>query len=139
MVRGIRNNNPLNIERGDKWQGLRDVQEDPRFCQFVSMEFGCRAALKILRSYIKGYEYTGRTSRIKFDTIEKIVSRWAPSSENNTERYIQFVSQKTGINRFQRIAISDKKSIVNIAYAMSLFECGVDVGIDTFESAWSLI
>ena len=48
--RGVRNCNPLNIVHGSKWKGLRPEQTDPRFCQFVSMQYGWRAALIILRN-----------------------------------------------------------------------------------------
>ena len=45
IPRGIRNNNPLNIERSkSKWQGLAEHQRDPRFAQFKSMTWGIRAA-----------------------------------------------------------------------------------------------
>ncbi len=52
IPRGIRNNNPLNIERSkSKWQGLAEHQRDPRFAQFKSMTWGIRAAFKTLQSY----------------------------------------------------------------------------------------
>ena len=89
--RGIRNNNPLNIRRSkDKWQGLSTLQEDREFFQFVSMEYGWRAAFVILcRTYYGKYG---------LKTIRDIVSRWAPAKENNTEAYIRHVSDYTGIS-----------------------------------------
>jgi len=88
--RGIRNNNPLNIRKSaDKWQGLSTLQEDREFFQFVSMEYGWRAAFVILcRTYYGKYG---------LKTIRDIVSRWAPAKENNTEAYIRHVSDYTGI------------------------------------------
>ena len=51
--RGIRNNNPLNIvQTNDNWQGLRHPQYDKRFCEFVDMAHGYRAAFIILKNYI---------------------------------------------------------------------------------------
>ena len=88
--RGLRNNNPLNIRRtATQWQGLAPVQTDPEFCQFQTLEYGWRAAFRLLT----------RTYYLKYglDTIRKIVSRWAPSNENNTEAYITAVSLLTGI------------------------------------------
>ena len=69
--RGIRNNNPLNIRRsGDKWQGLKTLQEDRDFFQFETIELGWRAAFVILcKTYYGKY---------KLKTIRGIVSRWAP-------------------------------------------------------------
>ena len=88
-ARGYRNNNPLNIKKtGDKWQGLADPQTDPVFCSFISPEYGIRAATKILNRYINVY---------RANTIEKIIDRWAPTSENHTQNYINFVSGKMGV------------------------------------------
>ena len=48
--RGIRNNNPLNIvQTKDKWQGLREKQYDKRFCEFIDMAHGYRAAFQETR------------------------------------------------------------------------------------------
>jgi hypothetical protein len=88
--RGIRNNNPLNIRRtATKWQGMMLTQTDPDFCQFQSLEYGWRATFRLLtRNYFAKYG---------LDTIRKIVSRWAPPSENDTAAYIASVSRIIGI------------------------------------------
>ena len=40
-MRGIRNNNPLNIRHSaDRWQGARMKQTDPSFVQFKTMAYG---------------------------------------------------------------------------------------------------
>ena len=52
--RGIRNNNPLNIRKGNNWQGEISPQSDKEFEQFESMTMGVRAGMKILRNYITG-------------------------------------------------------------------------------------
>lgn len=88
--RGLRNNNPLNIRRTTtKWLGLAPTQTDPEFCQFQTLDYGWRAAFRLLtHSYFEKYG---------LDTIRKIISRWAPPSENNTAAYITSVSRITGI------------------------------------------
>ena len=80
--RNIRNNNPLNIRRSkDKWQGLDAKQSDSSFFKFESMEMGWRAAFVILtKTYYHKY---------RLFTIRKIISRWAPPAENDTEAYIK--------------------------------------------------
>ena len=90
IPRGIRNNNPLNIRRtADNWQGLTPVQTDPAFFQFQSPEYGWRAAFRLLtRTYYCKYG---------LDTIRKIITRWAPPTENNTAAYISAVSRTTGL------------------------------------------
>lgn len=91
-IRGIRNNNPLNIERGgDQWEGMAPVQSDSRFLVFTDAVFGIRAAARILANYAKRGA----------NTVEKIVSTWAPPNENDTEAYIKFVTQQTGFKRDQ--------------------------------------
>ena len=88
--RGIRNNNPLNIRRsGDKWQGLRVLQEDREFFQFSEMKWGWRAAFRLLC-----HTYYGK---YKLRTIRDIITRWAPPKENNTEAYIRCVTDRIGI------------------------------------------
>ena len=85
--RGWRNNNPLNIRKGERWQGLTPTQRDSSFCQFEAMEWGYRAAAKIMKSYYRLFVQQGR----KF-TVRNIVSRWAPETENLTEAYIRRVT-----------------------------------------------
>ena len=88
--RGIRNNNPLNIRRsGDKWQGLKVLQEDKAFFQFSEMKWGWRAAFRLLcHTYYNKY---------RLRSIRDIITRWAPPKENNTEAYIRSVTDRIGI------------------------------------------
>ena len=78
LARGLRNNNPGNIEykKGNDWKGKLpyDPKIEPRFERFRSMEYGARALLANLRTYFKRGN----------NTIEKILNTWAPSSENLT-------------------------------------------------------
>lgn len=133
--RGIRNNNPLNIRKGNNWKGERPNQTDKAFEEFTSMEYGIRAGFKILRNYVTGYN--GMINRI--NTIEKIIRRWAPPTENATQNYIDFVSQDTGIPSRQKLAFSDRKKMVDIVYAMIFVECGQRVARDIIESAYDLV
>lgn len=86
-TRGYRNNNPGNLRHGSKWQGLAVLQKDREFCQFVSMTMGMRALCKLLNNYVKNGH----------NTITKIISRYAPNSENNTKGYIATVSKMVSI------------------------------------------
>ena len=113
--RGIRNNNPLNFRIGNTWLGERANPTDPAFEEFVTMEYGLRAAFVILRRYIRRYHK---------NTITQIVSTWAPASENNTQRYIDIVSSKSGLAPDQPIDFEDKEKMVAIVSAMAYVECG---------------
>lgn len=135
IPRGIRNNNPLNIKHGSKWQGLKAVQEDATFCQFDSMIWGIRAGFILLRKYMNGY--AGKTK--PFDTIEKIISRWAPSSENQTQRYIDFVSKQTGIPVRQRIQFNERAKMISLVSAMIQFENGKTISREIIQSSYDLL
>lgn len=113
--RGIRNNNPLNIRIGNTWLGERNNPIDPAFEEFVSLEYGLRAAFCILRRYIRRYHK---------NTVPDIVSTWAPASENNTQRYIDIVCQRSGISPTQQIRFEDETTMCMLVEAMAFVECG---------------
>lgn len=133
--RGIRNNNPLNIRKGNNWKGERPVQKDRAFEEFQTMQFGIRAGFIILRKYITGYN--GLCA--KRNTITKIIQRWAPPSENATQNYIDFVAKDMGISPHQTIAFGNRSLMVSLVYAMIFVECGQRVDRDVIESAYDMV
>lgn len=133
--RGIRNNNPLNIRKGNNWKGERQNQTDKSFEEFVSMEYGIRAGFVLLRNYITGY--SGKTT--PFDTVRKIVKRWAPPSENATQKYIDFVAKDMNVSPDTKISFKDKKTMVSLVNAMIFVECGQRVDRCTICSAYDLV
>ena len=135
MPRGIRNCNPLNIRRGSNWRGLRAVQTDPAFCQFKSMLWGIRAAFRLMRNNITGFG----GSRPRRDTVEKLVSVWAPATENDTKAYIANVCKWAGCTPATHIDPHDDILIIRIARAMAKVECGVWLDIELFNEAYELL
>ena len=129
VPRGIRNNNPLNIRIGNTWLGEVPNPTDSEFEQFVSPLYGLRAAFLILRRYIRRY---GR------NTIRKIISAWAPSSENNTEAYISNVSRVMSIDPDAVIDYADELTMVALVAAMALQECGQPIKADLIHKAYDL-
>lgn len=90
MARGMRNNNPLNIRRTrTQWKGQRNTQTDHDFVQFRSLSWGIRAAFCLLHAYASKYGLC---------SVEQIVSRLAPPSENDTQGYIGHVCRLTGLH-----------------------------------------
>ena len=86
--RGIRNNNPGNVKRtAAKWQGMVPIQTDNTFVQFVHPKYGFRAMTRILRNY----------QRRGLNTVTKIISTYAPSTENDTQSYIHFVAKRLNV------------------------------------------
>lgn len=111
----ITNNNPGNIRRvqGKPWIGeLVPVPFAPGFVTFDTLADGYRAALKLLNTYVSN----------GFNTIEKIITRWAPPSENNTPSYISFVARDTGISPGTVIYPGDWFTLARIAKSISEVE-----------------
>lgn len=115
LSRGYRNNNPVNIRKStNAWNGKLYENTDGEFEQFIDLVHGYRAAIVLLRG--RGYINGG------LNTIEKIISKFAPANENNTAGYISRVSQMSGIDKDAVIARNDKEAISKIIYAMSVVE-----------------
>lgn len=133
--RGIRNNNPLNIRKGSDWQGMCEQQTDPAFVQFKTMQYGIRAAFKLMRNHISGFG----GSRPPRNTLAKLINVWAPPSENATTKYIDFVSKSVGLDPWQIINSDDAVLMCKIARSMAFVECGQWLDSKLFASAWFLI
>lgn len=83
--RGIRSNNPGNIDRHDtKWQGMADDQSgDSRFIVFKTPQWGIRAIARLMLTYQNQYALR---------TVRGLINRWAPPGENNTGAYVAAVA-----------------------------------------------
>ena len=83
----IKDCNPLNIRYRSEgyWLGQAPSRGHPQFCRFYDMKWGFRAAFRLLLTYYERYH---------LDTVGKIVTRWAPPSENDTKAYIAFVANQ---------------------------------------------
>ena len=127
--RGIRNNNPLNIRIGNAWLGEVLIPTDKEFEQFTSLRWGLRAGFLLLKRYINRYH---------LNSIRLIVSRWAPSSENNTEAYIKRVSALTGFDADEVIDFDSKMQMCALVEAMCLVECGCSVDCNEIREAYEL-
>lgn len=94
--RGIRNNNPGNIERtATAWQGMSERQTDARFIVFESPFYGIRALARVLRTYKNSYG---------LNTVRGIINRWAPPVENDTGAYVRSVAAAIGVSPDQPLA-----------------------------------
>lgn len=85
--RGIRNNNPGNIEwienTASRWRGM--VARDGRYGVFDTPQNGIRAIGGELRASIR-----------KGQTLQQAIHEWAPPVENDTDSYTAHVSKLTG-------------------------------------------
>lgn len=117
---GVRNRNPLNIRyvSTNHWKGLHPTQPNVKgFCRFIHFDAGYRAAILLMKTYIR---------RRGCDTVEKIVRRWAPPTENRTELYIAAVCGRSRLNRTERISV-DGMQIPRLIAAMTRQETGIYV------------
>ena len=129
IPRGIRNNNPLNLRVGNNWKGEVANPSDHTFEQFTEMKWGVRAAFIVLRNYIQ---------RHKCNTIRKIISRWAPANENNTQAYIATVSQRANIKPDEVINVDNTCQMIALLLAMCYVENGQEISLDDVVEGWLL-
>ena len=114
--RGIRNNNPGNIDRNAvSWQGMSTMQDDPRFIRFDEPKWGIRAIMKIIKTYDEKYELT---------TIRKIIYRWAPPEENATDSYVAAVADHVGIDADEELGDLEGNILLKITQAIVVHENG---------------
>lgn len=102
--KGIRNNNPGNIEEtGTPWRGR--VADDGRFIIFDKPENGIRAISRILDTYSNKYG---------INTLERIINRWAPPVENDTESYIQHAEKVLKVSRHTPIGFQHRLDLIKV-------------------------
>ena len=129
IPRGIRNNNPLNLRVGNNWKGEVSQPTDHTFEQFTEMKWGVRAAFIVLRNYIV---------RHKCNTIRKIIPRWAPANENNTQAYIATVSQRANLKPDEVINVDNTCQMIALLLAMCFVENGQEISLDDVVEGWLL-
>ncbi|MDE9718856.1 hypothetical protein [Citrobacter cronae] len=114
-ARGIRNNNPGNLEysKTNPWVG--QTGDDGRFAKFETPEHGIRALGRNLLSY----------QRQGIDTVNDIINRWAPPSDNNnTDAYIQSVCAQLGVTPDQPLDASNPDTLKALCAAIIHHENG---------------
>lgn len=129
IPRGIRNNNPLNIRIGNTWLGEVTNPTDDEFEQFVHVCYGLRAGFILLKRYINRY---------KLNTIEKIISRWAPHNENNTRSYINQVARGMNITPDTPLLYEDKNRMCALVYEIVYVENGQHIQMSEIVAAYRI-
>lgn len=113
--RGIRNNNPGNIEyhASIPWQG--QTGSDGRFATFDTAHNGIRALAKQLIIYEDKYGLW---------TVRGIINRWAPPVENNTSAYVNAVAKVVGVDPDDIISTHGKETLTRLVKAIIQHENG---------------
>lgn len=129
--RGLRNANPLNIRIStDKFLGEIQPSTDKQFKQFKSNAYGYRAGFRILLTYI---------TRYRINTLRGMLHRFAPMSENATDKYIETVSKRASVDPDEVIRTVDKEMLIRIVAAMSYVENGVEADMSEVIDGWLLV
>jgi hypothetical protein len=118
LARGLRNDNPGNIEDGSfarAQPGYTGPEPKGRFATFDTPEDGLNAASTLI----------GRYAKAGINTVSGIVSKWAPSSDgNNVAHYSDFVARSLGVDPTQPLDLSNPRMRQAVATAMSEYENG---------------
>ncbi|MCC4600297.1 structural protein P5 [Xanthomonas melonis] len=118
--RGVRNNNPGNIDRTSTvWQGedrsASALARESRFAVFDTPEYGFRALVKTLLTYQRKHGLR---------TVRGIINRWAPPVENDTGAYARQVATALGVDVDQRINVEAPATAFQLAKAIAKHENG---------------
>ncbi|MEX5547823.1 structural protein [Pseudomonas pergaminensis] len=112
-TRGVRNRNPGNIDYNPANQWLGQLKPDPavekRFARFDTAENGIRALGKLLLTYQRKHG---------LKTVKAIISRWAPSAENDTDAYVRAVEVSTGTRSGAEINLAQPDVLTDFVKAI---------------------
>jgi hypothetical protein len=112
--RGIRNNNPGNLNYVGQVGATKETGPDGRFAVFQTMDEG----IKALAAQLKLYGKRG------MDTVQTIISKYAPAGENNTAAYIASVSKKLGVGAGEHLDLNNKEVLKQLIAGISQVEVG---------------
>ena len=115
---GLRNNNPGNIRwsASNNWQG-QTGQDSNGFCVFDTPQDGIRALAVLLLNYYNKYD---------LNTVENIITKWAPPSENDTVTYYTDVADAMGVNPGDTIDLTDPNTLTALVNAIITEENGIN-------------
>ncbi|NWC11939.1 hypothetical protein HX776_24435 [Pseudomonas agarici] len=114
LPRGVRNNNPGNLNFAGQNGATKEEGPNGRFAKFSTMEEGVGALVKQLRRY----EDRGD------DTLRAIINKYAPSSENNTGAYMSTLSKQLGVGYDQKLDQNDTKQLMALVKGIINHENG---------------
>lgn len=116
-VRGVRNNNPLNLTTLPHGQWAGQTGADGRFATFDTPQAGFAAADKNLVSYATNHG---------INTVAGIINRWAPAGDggNDPKAYAATVAKDVGVDPNATLDLGNSQTRAVILHAMSKVELG---------------
>jgi hypothetical protein len=122
-------NNPGNIRTTSKrWKG--EIGSENGFKEFSSMKYGFRAMTQLFHSYVKN----------ETNTVRKIIYKYAPPSENESESYAKNVAKQSNVNVDKKLSEKDfyNGNVLNIMYAMVKVEQGYPPNITDLSEGYNM-
>ena len=130
MARGYRNCNPGNIIHSRvRYKGEIVPSADPKFKQFESMAWGFRAMFVLLDTY---------RVRYGLKTLQQMIERYAPPSENATTGYVGYITRRTRIADLSTVDTHSEKQMIPLVTAMAAMENGSDPDAEDVRKGWEL-
>ncbi|HIE3985854.1 TPA: lytic transglycosylase [Serratia marcescens] len=120
--RGIRNNNPGNLNYVGQNGAMLEDHATPRFARFNSAFEGFAALGKQIKAYYNGTSKAAGYQKLQ--SVEDIISRFAPASENNTQAYINKLSKMLGVGRGDSLNIQDPQVLATLMNGITQIENG---------------
>ncbi|PIJ43330.1 hypothetical protein [Tatumella sp. OPLPL6] len=123
--RNFRNNNFGNLNFvGQEGAVLEDTpgKGQARFARFATPEDGFRALANQVSSYANGTSKAAGYQQL--NTVQDIISKWAPPNENDTGKYIQTISASLGVKPTDKINTADPQVMTKLIRAISTYEGG---------------
>ncbi|BEM86834.1 hypothetical protein SME46J_13040 [Serratia marcescens] len=120
--RGIRNNNPGNLNYVGQNGATLEEHATPRFARFNSAFEGFAALGKQIKAYYNGTSKAAGYQKLQ--SVEDIISRFAPASENNTQSYINKLSKMLGVGRGDSLNIQDPQVLATLMNGITQIENG---------------
>lgn len=100
--------NPFNIRYSVNNRWKNQLQPYHGFCRFIDYRSGVRAGIVLLRNYL----------RSGYVSIDSIVYRFAPNSENDCDAYISYLVSKLGIAQHAPIEFGSFQFALLCVYMM---------------------
>lgn len=110
-TRAWRNCNPGNIERGAFAKGQGAIGDDGRFAVFPDEAKGFAAVIALLQRE----DYRDLS-------LNDAIFRYAPPNENSSQRYVDFISRRTGIAPATRLATLGDGALRALAEGIKVIE-----------------
>lgn len=131
--RNFRNNNIGNLnfanQEGASLEAA-NAKGERRFARFNTPEEGIRALGNQVSSYYNGTSKAAGNQKLQ--TVSSIIAKWAPPTENDTNKYIKNVCEYLGVSPTEKIDVSNPEVMTRLVRAIATKEGGNPAVNDDF-------